>query len=365
MSDDNNGSFELSRRKALAGLGSIGVAGALGVGGTWAQFTDSEQATVDFTAGGIDGTLAYTSTYNTQEGASSPNIVASSDDDEDGDFDAQNGTGVTMSFDDVKPGDYGAITFELEVQNNAAWVASCVGVESDTDGDRFEPEQEREAELGGNDGPNADVYSNLGSGELAENFLMIPFYANELPATFFDNGWPNDDFGPQMDDENGDGEPEFSSVNLDASALSEEAVGTNEGFWNSREGENDWGQLRPMDARKISQSELALGTQYWHNGEANAVEAPTGTDAGPGCVFLDGAALDGPTDTDARQAAPLEPGDTVIFGYDWHIPFGVGNEVQGDEMTLNLGFTFAQTRHTTAPQFSNIYSPGSQPAGGE
>ena len=361
MSDDNNGSFELSRRKALAGLGSIGVAGALGVGGTWAQFTDSEQATVNFTAGGIDGTLAYTSTYNTQEDAASPNIVASSDDNGDGDFEAQNGVGVEMSLSDVKPGDYGAITFEIEVANNPAWIASCIGVESDTDGTRFEPEEDREQELGGNDGQYGDVYSSPGSGELAENFLMIPFYANEMPATFFDNGWPNYDFGPQMDDENGDNEPEFSSVNLDASALSTSAVGTNEGFWNSREGENDWGQLRPMTARKASQSELALGTSYWHNGEANSVDPPDGTSAGPGCVFLDGAALDGPTDTDARDAAPLEPADSVIFGYDWHIPFGVGNEVQGDEMTLSLGFTFAQTRHTDAPQFSNIYSPGSDP----
>jgi len=52
----------------------------------------------------------------------------------------------------------------------------------------------------------------------------------------------------------------------------------------------------------------------------------------------------------------LKPGDTLNFGYDFHIPFGVGNEIQGDRCSVKLDFQFIQSRHTEAPDFTS-YSP--------
>lgn len=149
MGDDNDDSFKLSRRKALAGMGSIGLAGALGVGGTYAQFTDTEDTTVQFTAGGIDGALSYNASYNSQMiGDGSVTHVQTNDD----------GVACDVEFTDVKPGDYGCFNFGLTVTNNPAWVAACVEIISDTDGKTYEPEVDVDPDL-----EEADIGTDVSS----------------------------------------------------------------------------------------------------------------------------------------------------------------------------------------------------------
>ena len=71
--------FSLSRRKALAGLGSIGAATALGGIGTYAQFTDTESVQASFGAGELNGVIDYAASYNGEEVASGENSDAGFD----------------------------------------------------------------------------------------------------------------------------------------------------------------------------------------------------------------------------------------------------------------------------------------------
>jgi len=98
MSDKDNDSFELSRRKALAGIGGIGTATALGGIGTYAQFTDTENATMTFSAGGIDGTLSWGATYNSSGDTLDTDEIVQEPTQQ------QNGVGLSLELEDVKPG---------------------------------------------------------------------------------------------------------------------------------------------------------------------------------------------------------------------------------------------------------------------
>jgi len=366
MSDNTNDSFELSRRKALAGLGGIGTATALGGIGTYAQFTDTEDATMTFSAGGIDGTLSWGATYNSSGNTLDADEIVQQPTVQ------QNGVGLSLELDDVKPGDYGSIVFGIEVQNNPAWVASCLGIESDTDHIDYEPEVEADDDVSSanvdEDGSFDAQSSNPSSdpGEVAENLFIIPFYTEENPdsgddpleATFFDAGWPNSDYNP-------DGDLTF---NLTGDGLSPSAVGTNAGFWNSREGSNNFASLNALSLENAVQQPIEPSTVGWGKGVGGSNVTPefftehVAPDAvaegiGEGCVFVDGALADSDNE-DGGTAGALQAGDTVYFGYDWHIPFSVGNEMQGDKLVWNIGFTFSQIRHTESAQMSNIFAPG-------
>ncbi|MDQ2053891.1 SipW-dependent-type signal peptide-containing protein [Halobellus sp. H-GB7] len=53
--------------------------------------------------------------------------------------------------------------------------------------------------------------------------------------------------------------------------------------------------------------------------------------------------LDSDTETEGRQCFPAEEGFCV--GFDWEIPTSVGNEIQGDSVSFDLGFYTEQCRH--------------------
>lgn len=324
MSGNDDSKITLSRRKALAGIGTIGAAGALGLGGTYAQFTDTEGTKTTFTAGKIDGTMEWSASYNGNQVSGDLANVTMGDET----------AGIAFNLTDVKPGDYGSITFDLTVSNNPAWAASCLGYDSDENGT---PESETEAEF------VAAGEEDYGSGELEENLLLIPFYS-QGPNTFFDsNGEPDDDWTP------GD--------------MGEYGQGTSAAFWNSREGENDFGDLQPRTLRDAATNASSIDTCHWN--EENGlvvVPGPEGASVEEGCVLLEGnLAGENPApenNNDNQGVSPLQPGETLSFGYDWHLPYTTGNEVQTDKLTMKLGFTFSQVRHSDAPQFQNSYDPG-------
>lgn len=358
MSKDNSDSFKLSRRKALASMGAIGAAGALGIGGTYAQFTDTESANVTFTAGGVDGTLSYGATYNSSgQTLDADEIVAVNENQGDGE------PVVTISLPDVKPGDYGSITFGIEVQNNPAWVASCLGIKSDTDYKDYEPEVDADGDVSSaNVGPDGSFSSASSSdGEVAENLLLVPFYTSEsesnedtpLKATFFDNGWPNFDYDPDSDLP--------TTFNFTSQALSTSAIASSAAFWNSREGGNNYDEIKPQTLEDAVSASLESSVIGWGESGGGFVTQPVpeqlAGSIGDGCVFVDGTVGDS-TQESGDDVGALQPGTTVYFGYDWHIPFGVGNEMQGDKLEWEIGFTFSQIRHTESAELSNIFAPG-------
>ena len=310
MSDKDTGSkITLSRRKALAGIGTIGTASALGLGGTYAQFTDTENESVTFTAGGIDGTLSWSGSYNGEDVNSHLDNVTTDIEGSD--------VGGTVHFSDIKPGDYGSVNFEIEVQNNPAWVASCLDYSNNIDYANFEPEIDadpqltndsyinvNEGELDGNETVPLNGSASTTPGELAPNLLTLPYYDSDGDSQFFDSSGvsnlpPDSDFAVPS------------------------------GFWsNSEDGTKPHKYLAPRSVYDVATSEGSQNTEVWNGGDPYTCKAPDGASVANGCVFLDGAQAGGPSGDNTREAEPLQPGDKLYFGYDFHLPFGTGNAAQ-------------------------------------
>jgi predicted ribosomally synthesized peptide with SipW-like signal peptide len=348
--DSNSGrEFSISRRKALGGLASIGAATTLGGAATFAQFTDTEEQVATFTAGGIDGTLVTNASYNgdqlTNEEVS--DIV---------NFDGE-GPGATIEFIDVKPGDYGSFNFTLEVTNNPAWVAACLGIGENRDYWNYEPEVESDnetdpiqenipdgdfdAQASAGDSPDSGTGLNQ-PGELPQNTYIIPFYDSNPTSSFFDSG----------------GAPSTVSVDTGQAVPS--------GFWDNSEGPNGQyaaqvggdgdGFLAPRRLSAVVQEKFK-NTIVFNSGGGEIYEPPEDTSLENGCIVLNGGGSADDTDN-TQEAGPLKPGTTLNFGFDWHVPFTTGNEVMGDRMSVNAGFTFSQVRNAEGPEFQNTYAPG-------
>jgi len=343
MAEDNDG-IRLSRRKALAGLGSIGAATALGGVGTWAQLSDTEERVATFTAGGLDGEISWSGSYNgnhVEDGLDNVSV---------GNFTAQpSGIAADVHFEDVKPGDFGCVNFGITVQNNPAWVASCLNVESDVDYQNYEPEVEADGNIttanydgtGQFDAQDAD--GAMEDGELAENILAIPYYDSDGTCDFFDE----------------------SGTTMEEAFDQQSSIIAPGPFWSNSQGPAGTGNyLAPETLEFISNNIKAINTGAWNDGTSGSsfsmLTAPDGASVGTGCVILAGQVADDPSlaSNNTRVQSPLHPGSTLNFGYDFHLPFDTGNVVQGDRLTLRMGFTFLQTRHTESPEFDE-YSPGS------
>jgi predicted ribosomally synthesized peptide with SipW-like signal peptide len=106
----------LSRRKMLLGLGAVGVASAGAGLGTTAYFNDTETfANNSLTAGTLD--MSVTATVEAADDYwSSEGVVGISE--------TADGEGVTAGLvvDDVKPGDWAIICFDIEVGDNPGYV---------------------------------------------------------------------------------------------------------------------------------------------------------------------------------------------------------------------------------------------------
>lgn len=352
MSKDNSDSFKLSRRKALASMGAIGAAGALGIGGTWAQFTDTEPgAGVTFTAGGVDGTVEAGASYNGND----VKAFNSEDFETLENVEGQGGPGLNFHLTDVKPGDYGCLSFRINVENNPAWVAMCLGYENNIDGETFEPEVVDgegnivDQDLGGNTTLVGQGVQNT-PGELAQNLAVMPFY--KAPVT----GQTAPEWDPCIffDEEN----DEFTVQNYDPAGAVDPTTYTASNFWSNAQ--NDLEPLTLEDAVGIPH----LNTQGFGTTSYSTYDVSESIAVDDGCIFLNGAVGDD-TQDNSQPAGPLQPADTLQVGLDWHLPFGVGNVAQGDQLDLQVGFVFGQQRHTESAELSNIYAPGQNtPNGG-
>jgi predicted ribosomally synthesized peptide with SipW-like signal peptide len=333
----SNERIRISRRKALVGLGSIGLASAGAGLGTYAQFTDQEENSATFTAGGIDGEISWAGSYNGNEVTGQLENVRVEGNDVVGD----------VHFTDVKPGDYGCVNFGITVSNNPAWVASCLHVTENIDNRVFEPEVEADDDLVEEQIGDTGVES---SGELAQNMLTLPYYDSDGSCTFFDSG------GPVAPDEpdNVFTASEFWSNTQDAQHI---------GSGTTEDGTEYY--LAPRTVWDVSQNLRSIDTAHWtpRDQSLDMIQAPNGASVGTGCVMLEGDAADGDdTSNNTQGVSPLQPEATLNFGYDFHLPFQTGNKVQGDRMTLSFAFKFLQVRHTEAPEFGS-YSPGSNTPG--
>jgi predicted ribosomally synthesized peptide with SipW-like signal peptide len=157
MTDDN---FKLTRRKALAGLTTIGIAGVGAGMGTSALFSDEEEfENNSIEAGELDLFVDY-ATSVTQDGVDTGSTT--------NDGTIQGGVSGKYQISDVKPGDSGSLVFCPKIVDNPGWlfVGSADGV-TDFENGQTEPEQEVD-DSGGDPGK--------GNGELSENIQVTVSY---------------------------------------------------------------------------------------------------------------------------------------------------------------------------------------------
>jgi predicted ribosomally synthesized peptide with SipW-like signal peptide len=337
MANDDDGSFRLSRRKALAGLGSIGMAGALGVGGTYAQFTDTEGVQATFGAGEVNGVIDYAASYNGSEVASGTDSDAGFDAQTEVESDDTGGVAFSYALEDIKPGDYGSVVFGTTVQTNPAWPILCLGVDHSAENGIVESEVA--AEQAAN--PFLGFNDLNEEGELEENLLMIPFYDTNVQSNFFDSGGPSQQ------------------------ALDNYGSGTSLAFWdNANDGS---GKLSPRSLSNIvtedGDDQLRQGTVEFNEESDTSNTILEATDLGDldggendtACFALQGGQTD---DSNVQGVSPLAPGDEMNFGFDWHLPYDTGNQVQTDSVNIYFTWVFQQLRHSEGPEGPFTYAPG-------
>ncbi|AZQ13437.1 MULTISPECIES: TasA family protein [Halorubrum] len=181
MNQDND--IGLSRRKMLLGLGAVGVASAGAGLGTTAYFNDTETFENNtFTAGTLDMSVTA-------------NLVAA-DDYWSGQTDipmsvTADGQGVTAGLvvDDVKPGDWAIICFDIEVGDNPGYVQ--IRTENFMEAGGANPEPEQEVEGDANNSADlgefmlASVWQNYDdtSGDKSGLSVLDPVFNNAPNAT--------------------------------------------------------------------------------------------------------------------------------------------------------------------------------------
>lgn len=155
--------FRLTRRKALGGLATIGVAGAGAGLGTSALFSDEEVFTDNnLTAGELDLFVDYDASVD-QDGVDTGSTTGS------GTIDGNPASGEYV-INDVKPGDSGSLTFCPKIVDNPAWL--WVGGSGVIDRENGQPEPETGVDPSGGD-------PGYGAGELAESILVTVSYCEE------------------------------------------------------------------------------------------------------------------------------------------------------------------------------------------
>jgi len=160
--------YELSRRKTLAGLATIGAAGAGAGLGTSALFNDTEEFTNNsLTAGELDLIVDYATYVDQGEelGTVLDDGTVNGEDDE---------AEYSYVIEDVKPGDSGKLVFCPKIVDNPSWLWTQVGV-TDYENGQTEPEAEVDESDGGSIGGEND---GEGDGELSEYVSLEVSYVN-------------------------------------------------------------------------------------------------------------------------------------------------------------------------------------------
>lgn len=283
MTEDNSGNIELSRRKALMGLGGIGIAGAVGGYGTQALFSDTEQTSGTFSAGELDLQIGY-------EVGHYGNDVSGVNPVEPTNMDGSMG----IELNDIKPGDSGWIRFSILNNDNPAWVWFR-GRLSDS-GEGGTPDAEMEAE--GSPGQ---------FGELDEHLQFRSFYDQNQDGTVNDPSFTNQATPNLLDDR-------YIQFPLD---------------------------LKEQDDGSSSQQYGSTPVLL------DGVRTLDGNDLTAAGAYPDGEPID-----------PFANGATQYVKVNWELPTSVGNEVQGDTITVNFDFYAEQSRHNPEERFRGTDNSG-------
>jgi predicted ribosomally synthesized peptide with SipW-like signal peptide len=172
--------YQLTRRKALAGLATVGAAGAGAGLGTSALFSDTESFEDNSIQAGTTNLIVQAKVAALSQGleSSDGDVII---EDADGEVDGDAGVGIVAT--DIKPGDSFVVGFNVIVEDNPMYVAARAANVSNDPGDTTEPEESEgqdNGELGANintvlgydgaaDGSDANNYTWDQSGAVAPN----------------------------------------------------------------------------------------------------------------------------------------------------------------------------------------------------
>lgn len=175
--------YELSRRKALGGLATIGLAGAGAGLGTSAYFSDEESfANNELTAGELD--LAVQANVYEYQGSANDGGQSFGGT-------VNGGDEVQQVLDDVKPGDYSWGRFCFSIVDNPGYIWAGGELTSNDENTVTEPEAKADGENNGYSESEID-----GDGELADAVQGCLFYATPGDYTPSDQGRPTDTGAP-------------------------------------------------------------------------------------------------------------------------------------------------------------------------
>jgi predicted ribosomally synthesized peptide with SipW-like signal peptide len=185
MTDKN---FELTRRKILGSVGTVGIAGAAAGYGTSAFFSDSEAfANNQLTAGSLDLSVTGSVVGISDEWVDSDNVTFEG---WDATADGEVVTGVQIN--DMKPGDWLILCYDLVVETNPACLRLTAENTSNDENSVTEPEASAEAALSGDlENPNTSVTDEIGDtdgeGELAQSIDVTVYGGYDEDAELVDS----------------------------------------------------------------------------------------------------------------------------------------------------------------------------------
>jgi predicted ribosomally synthesized peptide with SipW-like signal peptide len=299
--------YDLSRRKVLAGLSTIGVAGAAAGAGTSAYFSDEESFDGNqFQA----GTFSMTVALMDQSDAVDQDGLGPDEDDWYTESDNENGlVGASIDISDLKPGDTYDFCWCIDVDGNPGVVRAFIPWESVSYADGIENETL--------DDDAADDLPGVDSADDFENIL------GSEAITVSKNLY--------ICEEDDDGEPVLGDKLLENDI---EYTPNTSGEWATDGGLGSWvSSLSNTDT--TSQDGVPIGS---HNG--------VGT-KNPGSG-------EEPLSDGESDYILIGPGDSSHFGavaycMTIHVDEDAGNELQGASASFDLQFRAEQARHNDHP----------------
>jgi predicted ribosomally synthesized peptide with SipW-like signal peptide len=297
MTDDKK--YELSRRKALLGLGTIGAAGAAAGLGTSALFTDTETfENNSITAGTLDMTVEATEVAISDNRPNSPYEVS-------GDT-ANAENAVSLSASDVKPGDWVIYCIDITIEDNPGYVTIHADNLDEEDVSSTEPEAEAE-----------DVDVGNTSADLGE-YLHVTHWGEF----------------------NGDIPPEESNVREDLNTLdntTDETTGDGASPVQEDYSKPDTDGNATLNGTSVEYSNLREFVETYDTDDTNEDDESSGV-------------LIGGDDPELIGGPGTDDYDTFTYYILIELPLDVGNQVQGDSVQFDLAWSTEQTRNNDDPR---------------
>jgi len=300
--------YELSRRKTLAGLATIGAAGAGAGLGTSALFSDRETfGNNSFTAGTFDMEVTPYGSADQDGGPDEGDVFYSDEDDGVGTI------GQSINIEDLKPGDTYDFCWCIDIDSNPGVVRAFIPGES------IDTQTGAEAE----NVEAADIW-NIEDDEEFVNLLGSEHITVE-----------NDLYVCDQEGETIEG--------VKGTRLKETVTYSNDDPSHDRDGGLGNWVSSLSDTQGTSQDGVPVGH---HNGVGDKDEQDSSGSADP---LTDGLA-------DYVLIGENDPADyeAVLYCITINVSTEAGNELQGAELGFNLEFRAEQARHNDHPDFGGL-----------